>query len=221
MIKYLIFDFDGVIVDSEILAAKAFSQVLTDMNIENKYTTEIIAEKFAGNKMFKVAEEICKIHNIVNKNTYLKKVMKLVSELYNNSLKPVEGFKRFLELSNFDNYICSNSGKQRIIKGLRHIGLENSFDEKKIYTFEMVNNPKPSPDIYLKLIQDNNITNKEALVLEDSVPGVSAAVAANLNVVGVTVGSHWSHRSHQSLIDAGSITIMKSYLDLNKIIQNY
>ena len=97
MIKHLIFDFDGVIVDSEILAAKAFSQVLSNMKIESKYTTEFIAEKFAGNKMIKVAGEICKMHNIKDANSYLNNVMKLVSDLYSKNLKSVNGIDDFLD----------------------------------------------------------------------------------------------------------------------------
>ena len=63
MIKHLIFDFDGVIIDSEILAARAFDKVLKKMDI-NHYTPQSIAAKYAGNKTIKVAKEISKIHKI-------------------------------------------------------------------------------------------------------------------------------------------------------------
>ena len=79
MIKHLIFDFDGVIVDSEILAAEAFANALLDMKIRSTYSTGFIAEKFAGNKMVKVASEICEIHNIEDKNAYLKKQWNLLA----------------------------------------------------------------------------------------------------------------------------------------------
>ena len=219
MIKHLIFDFDGVIVDSEILAAKAFSQVLSNMKIESKYTTEFIAEKFAGNKMIKVAGEICKMHNIKDANSYLNNVMKLVSDLYSKNLKSVNGIDDFLKQNNSNLYISSNSGKQRIIKGLNKVGLANYFKEDKIYTFEMVKNPKPSPDIYIKTIEDNNLDPEESLVFEDSVPGVKAASSANLRVIGVTAASHWKNKKSDSLVEAGSFAIMNSYSEYNKILK--
>jgi len=223
MIKHLIFDFDGVIVDSEILAAEAFAKVLLDMKISSTYSTEFIAEKFAGNKMVKVASEICEAHNIEDKNTYLKKTMEFVNHSYNTKLKAVKGIEKLLSLNIFDFYICSNSGKQRILKGLQNVGLDSFFNNDRIYTFEMVKNPKPSPDIFLKTIEDNNLDKKEVLVLEDSVPGVQAASAAGLKVVGVTVASHWKDRSTKILIESGSIRILKSYFEfknLLKTIQN-
>ena len=219
MIKHLIFDFDGVIVDSEILAASGFANVLLDMKIDSTYSAEFIAEKFAGNKMVKVAEEICEIHNIKDKSSYLNKVMKFVSELYSSKLKSVEGIEELLKLNTLDLYISSNSGKQRILKGLKHVGLDSFFNNDKIYTFEMVNRPKPSPDLYIKVIEDNNLNRREVLVLEDSVPGVQAAVLADLKVVGVTAASHWKGRSSQPLLESGSIAILQSYLEFNDLIK--
>ena len=219
MIKHLIFDFDGVIIDSEILAAKAFSDVLKQMNIQNQYSTKIIAEKFAGNKMVFVAEEIAKVHSISNKQVYLNKVMKLTSKYYNDQLKSIEGIDNFLKMNTLNRFICSNSGKKRIIKGLEIVNLSKLFDYNKIYTFEMVEKPKPAPDVYLKLIEENNIDRNEALVLEDIVAGVRSAILSGLNVVGVTIGSHWQGRSSELLTNEGTIAILKSYKDFNKLLK--
>ena len=83
----------------------------------------------------------------------------------------------------------------------------------------MVKNPKPSPDIYLKIIEDNKLNSKEVIVLEDSVLGVKSAIDANLKVIGVTAASHWTNRSPQILIDAGSYQTINTYLDLIKILK--
>ena len=219
MIKHLILDFDGVIVDSEILAAEAFADALLDMKISSTYSTEFIAAKFAGNKMVKVASEICEIHNIKDQNAYLKKTMEFVSESYKTKLKSVKGIKKLLNLNIFDLYICSNSGKRRILEGLQIVGLDSFFNNNRIYTFEMVKNPKPSPDIFLKTIEDNNLDKKEVLVLEDSVIGVQAAVTAGLKVVGVTVASHWKGRSSKELIESGSVAVLRSYLDFKELLK--
>tara|TARA_B100000029_G_scaffold515507_1_gene622984 strand:- start:3092 stop:3757 length:666 start_codon:yes stop_codon:yes gene_type:complete len=218
MIKHLIFDFDGVIIDSEILAAKAFFQVLKSMNINN-YTPQSIAAKYAGNKTIKVAKELSKVHKISDHILLFNNVMRTVSTFFDKELKAVEQIEDFLKINDFEFYIGSNSGKQRIIKGLNNVNLNKYFKSQNIYTFEMVKNPKPSPDIYLKVVEDNNLKKEEVLVLEDSIPGVRSAVDAGLKVLGVVAASHWKNISYQSLMDAGTYKIIKSYKNLDKILK--
>ena len=216
MIKHLIFDFDGVIVDSEILAAEAFIRFLSKNNIV--YSVEDFVEKFAGNKMVDVTNELSKFHDIGDKKKFLNNVMKIVSNIYNDELTAVKNIKEFLKRNSLDIYISSNSGKPRIIKGLKKVGLESYFKEENIYTFEMVLNPKPAPDIYNKVVDDNNLNKNELLVFEDSVVGVSSAYEAGLKVLGITAASHWKNRSSKSLKDAGVLEIVDSYDKVDQII---
>ncbi|PPR44196.1 MAG: Pyrophosphatase PpaX, partial [Alphaproteobacteria bacterium MarineAlpha5_Bin11] len=163
MIKNLIFDFDGVIVDTELLAAKSFSIVLKNMDII--YSAEDIAEKFSGHKMIQVTEDLSKIYKIGDKKIFLAKVMKIMNNYYKNDLTYVEKINHFLNSIKCNFFICSNSGSQRIIKGLEKVKLDHFFDKSKIYTFEHVLRPKPYPDVYLKVINDNNLKKEETLVL--------------------------------------------------------
>tara|TARA_B100001029_G_C15045455_1_gene446768 strand:- start:895 stop:1560 length:666 start_codon:yes stop_codon:yes gene_type:complete len=218
MIKHLIFDFDGVIIDSEILAARAFDKVLKKMDI-NHYTPQSIAAKYAGNKTIKVAKEISKIHKISDHILLFNNVMRTVSTFFDKELKAVEQIEDFLKKNDLEFYIGSNSGKQRIIKGLKNVNLTKYFKSQNIYTFEMVEKPKPSPDIYLKIVENNNLKKDEVLVLEDSLPGVRSAIDAGLKVLGIVAASHWKNISHQSLIDEGTFKIIKSYKDLDKTIK--
>ncbi len=216
MIKHLIFDFDGVIVDSEILAAEAFIRFLSRNNII--YSVEDFVEKFAGNKMVDVTNELSKFHDIGDKKKFLNNVMKIVSNIYNEELIAVKKIKEFLKRNSLDTYISSNSGKPRIIKGLKKVGLDSYFKDENIYTFEMVLKPKPAPDIYNKVVNDNNLDKNELLVFEDSVVGVSSAYDAGLKVLGITAASHWKNRSSKSLLDAGALEIVDSYDKVDQII---
>ena len=218
MIKHLIFDFDGVIIDSEILAARSFVKILSDMNIY--YDENSFASKYAGHKMITVVENLSKKYDIGDKKIFLNKVMKHVSKIFSNELKPVTNIGYFLKKNKLTRYIASNSGKQRIIKGLSFLSLESFFNYDKIYTFEMVKNAKPSPDVYIKVIKDNNLNENEVLVLEDSIAGVKAAKGANLSVIGITAGSHWVNRSSKELLEAGSIAIIDNYLNFDILLKN-
>ena len=216
MIKHLIFDFDGVIVDSEILAARAFTKILSDININ--YTEDFFANKYAGNKMATVVDNLSQIHNIGDKKKFFNKLMKQVSNIFHKEIKPVPNIKHLLLTNKLNRFIASNSGKKRIIKGLELVSLDSFFENNKIYSVEKVRQPKPSPEIYLKIINENNLNLNEVIVLEDSVAGVRAARLANLTVIGITSASHWKNKSPKELIESGSIAILDSYLNFNDLL---
>ena len=144
--------------------------------------------------------------------------MKLVGNVFFKDLKAVKNVKKFLQTNKLDRYIGSNSGKQRIVKGLKFVDLNHLFEKNKIYTFEMVKKPKPSPDIYLKIIEENKLNQKEVLIIEDSVAGVIAARSAKIKVIGMTAGQHWKNRSSQTLLDSGAIFTAHSFDDLKGLL---
>ena len=144
MIKNIIFDFDGVIVDSEILASRAFSKYFK--NIGYTYQEEEFY-KFAGMKTVEVIEILSKKFNIKNKSKFSDDIFELISNVYLNDLMLVKGAKEFISKSNKNHYIGSNSIKNRIINGLNIVGLSNFFSSDRIYSFDMVQNPKPHQSV--------------------------------------------------------------------------
>ena len=219
MIKNIIFDFDGVLVDSEILARKAFSRYLYSHDI---HLSELeFSKKYSGNKLTHVVSKICSRFNIEDKNKLLEEIMSIAQKIYNEELKPVHGVENFLEISNHNKFIGSNRGKISILEVLSNTNLIKYFPEKNIFSFDMVDKPKPEPDIYLKTIIDNNLKKNETIVLEDSIIGVQSSIAAGIKVVGITAGGHWTDRSSQSLIDAGAFCVASSFKDVIKILKNY
>jgi HAD superfamily hydrolase (TIGR01509 family) len=134
---------------------------------------------------------------------------------------PVNGARDFLEKNNKRVFIGSNSMKERILVGLKKIHLNNFFTEEKIFSFDLVKNPKPYPDIYLEVIKKYNLDKNETIIIEDSSVGVQSGVAAGIKVVGFTAGEHWFEgRSKQELIDAGAHCLISSYHDLMKNVDN-
>ncbi len=212
MIKNIIFDFDGVLVDSEILVAKAFSKYLLKKNIN-------LSEKefsiFAGKKTVQVIKELSQKFNIKNQEAFFDDIMKISHDIYDNELTPVVGARNFLKNANLNYFIGSNSVKERIISGLKKVNFEIFFSEEKIYSFDMVNQPKPYPDIYLAALERNNLNKNETIIIEDSVVGVQAGVNAGVKVVGLTAGGHWhSERSTEELIEAGASLLIHDYSTL-------
>ena len=219
MIKNIIFDFDGVLVDSEILAAKAFSRYMIRFGVD-------ISEKefanFAGNKTINVVEILSKKYSINDKKKFYNDIMNIASNIYKNELTIINGAYNFINNKKLNIFIGSNSTKNRIIDGLQKVKLDKFFKPEQVYSFDLVKNPKPYPDIYLKVVKDNNLNKDETIIIEDSVIGIKAAVNAGVKVIGFTAGGHWhKNRDEKELLAAGAIFVTNDYNKIDKIIEQY
>ena len=219
MIKNIIFDFDGVLVDSEILAAKAFSRYMIRFGVD-------ISEKefanFAGNKTVNVVEILSKKYSINDKKKFYNDIMNIAYNIYKNELTIINGAYNFINNKKLNIFIGSNSTKNRIIDGLQKVKLDKFFKPEQVYSFDLVKNPKPYPDIYLKVVKDNNLNKDETIIIEDSVIGIKAAVNAGVKVIGFTAGGHWhKNRDEKELLAAGAIFVTNDYNKIDKIIEQY
>ena len=218
MIKNIIFDFDGVIVDSEVLASRAFTKYFNNLGYSLK---EQYFYSYAGMKTVEVIDRLSKKYQISDKNKFSDEIFKIISTIYLKDLSLVEGAQEYIKNSKKVHFIGSNSNKERIIEGLNIVGMSNMFPPSKIYSFDMVKKPKPHPDIYLKVISDNDLIAEETIVLEDSGVGVKAAKSAGLRVFGITAGKHWhSNRDQNELYKNGAINVFSNYTDLENTLES-
>ena len=216
MIKNIIFDFDGVLVDSEILVAKAFSKYMQEIGIK---TNEKEFANLAGKKTVEVIDILSEKYSLKDKQKFFDDIMNIASNIYKKELKTVVGVEEFLKKSKHNLYIGSNSMKNRILDGLKRVGLEKYFNPNHIYSFDLVDNPKPHPDIYLKAVNDNDLIIDETIIIEDSVVGVNAGKNANIKVIGLTAGGHWhTDRDEKELIHAGAIATANNFNKIEEII---
>ena len=217
MIKNIIFDFDGVIVDSEVLASKAFAKYFS------KFDRSIKEEqfyKYAGKKTVEVIDLLSAKYKIENKETFTNEIFDIVAEVYSRDLKLVDGAKDYISKSNRDHFIGSNSNKDRIMDGLKLVDLDKIFLSDHVYSFDMVERPKPDPDIYLKVLNDNSLNIQETIIIEDSGVGVKAASSAGVRVFGLTAGKHWhSNRDINELFDNGALNVFSDYISLGNAIE--
>ena len=217
MIKSIIFDFDGVVVDSEVLASKAFSKYLSKFD---KSIKEEQFYKYAGKKTVEVIDLLSSKYKIENKEKFTNEIFDIVSEVYSKDLKLVHGAKDYISKSDRNHFIGSNSNKDRILDGLKLVGLDKFFLSDQVYSFDMVKRPKPDPDIYLKVVNDNSLNIEETVIIEDSGVGVKAATAAKIRVFGLTAGKHWhSNRDTNELFDNGALNVFSDYESLGKAIE--
>ena len=218
MIKNIIFDFDGVLVDSEILVAKAFAKYMQNFGID---TDEKEFASFAGKKTVQVIEILSKKYSIKDQEKFFRDIMEIASNIYKKELTTVKGAYDFVSNLKFNMFIGSNSMKERIIDGLQRVKLDKYFKPEQVYSFDLVDNPKPDPDVYLKALEDNNLIKTETIIIEDSAVGVMAGVAANVKVIGLTAGGHWHEkRDEKELLEAGAFAVTNDYKKVFKLIES-
>ena len=218
MIKNIIFDFDGVLVDSEILVAKAFAKYMQNFGID---IDEKEFASFAGKKTVQVIDILSKKYSIKDQEKFFTDIMEIASNIYKKELTTVKGAYDFVSNLKFNMFIGSNSMKERIIDGLQRVKLDKYFKPEQVYSFDLVDNPKPDPDVYLKAIQDNNLIKTETIIIEDSAVGVMAGVAADVKVIGLTAGGHWHEkRDEKELLEAGAFAVTNDYKKVFKLIES-
>ena len=218
MIKNIIFDFDGVLVDSEILVAKAFAKYMQNFGID---IDEKEFASFAGKKTVQVIEILSKKYSIKDQEKFFRDIMEIASNIYKKELTTVKGAYDFVSNLKFNMFIGSNSMKERIIDGLQRVKLDKYFKPEQVYSFDLVDNPKPDPDVYLKTLEDNNLIKTETIIIEDSAVGVMAGVAANVKVIGLTAGGHWHEkRDEKELLEAGAFAVTNDYKKVFKLIES-
>ena len=216
MIRNIIFDFDGVLVDSEILVSIAFSRYLKELGYDFDQKDFF---KFSGKKTYQVVSYLSDKLSIDNKEKFYKNIMSISSNIYSNELTTVVGALEYIKKSKKNLFIGSNSIKSRILIGLKKVKLDSFFNERKIFSFDMVKRAKPFPDIYLKVVDNYSLKKKETVIVEDSVVGVKAAVAAGIKVIGLTAGGHWKEdRSEKELIQSGAFKVVNDFKLLDNIL---
>ena len=189
-IKIIIFDFDGVILDSENSHFIAFNEGLKNLNVnisEDEYYSKYISLDDRGvitnvvnDKNISVTnEEIDMI--IKNKNDYFE------SRLIDNS-KLFPGVEELIiQLSkNFVLSIGSGANRSEIIKTLKNNNIYDYFEI--IVSADEVNNPKPNPETYNRVLDNINtdFNINEIIVIEDSPGGIEAAKSAGLRCIAIT-----------------------------------
>lgn len=209
----IIFDCDGVLVDSEIIAAEVEARILTEAG----YPIEAgeMAERFAGLTWKDILLTVEREASIPLQATLLEKSEKLLDERLAKSVKAIDGVASALRQLDAPRCICSNSSTKRLEIMLKRTQLWDSF-APNIYSAKSLgeNRTKPKPDIFLHGAEQMKADPARVIVIEDSVHGVTAAQAAGMRVIGFTGASHAYPALAGRLMDAGAQTVVSRMADL-------
>ncbi|MCI4671291.1 MAG: HAD-IA family hydrolase [Bacteroidia bacterium] len=212
-IKHIIFDCDGVIVDSEILASKIAVEMLQPSGY--KLSVAEHTRNFSGLKEHEILSQIEKNHGVSIPEDFMKNFVVAMRKAFVEELQAIDGMVNLIRGLDLPKSVVSNSLKEDVVRNTTKVGVLEEF-EGRIFAADMVEHPKPAPDLYLFALEKNGLNKDEAIVIEDSVPGVTAARAAGLYTIGFLGASHIFEGHKEKLLAAGAKDIAKNAIDLQE-----
>ncbi|MBO9574632.1 MAG: HAD family phosphatase [Sphingobium sp.] len=208
--KAIIFDFDGVIADSEIVSARMFSEALTAAGLPT--TLDEAVERYTG---YHRADNLIAIAAHWGERTphdLAERLNAHADALFAVGLTPVPGATEFIgSVSHLPLAIGSSSRTAYLNKHLADFDLADAFGAHVYSGSEHVARGKPHPDIYLHAAQALGVHPSETVIIEDSPVGARAAVAAGARVIGFTGGSHARPSLTERLAAEGVEIVLPGY----------
>tara|TARA_B100001063_G_scaffold246277_1_gene284789 strand:- start:1497 stop:2141 length:645 start_codon:yes stop_codon:yes gene_type:complete len=212
MIKGVIFDMDGTIVDSLPYHYEAWKIFFNENKVEN------FSEKLKDYKGGGTLDLMTAVYG----DKYSRKELKIMTddkeiifrEIYKNKVVPIAGFMEMFELIKSKKIlvaIASNAIRKNVKMILSELKIYEKFDS--IICGDEVKKGKPDPEMFNETVDRFNLKKEECLIFEDSIEGVSAAVNSRVDVVGIT-----SSTSGKTLTNKGCKTTIDDYLNFEMSI---
>jgi len=198
----VIFDCDGVLVDSEIIAARVEAELLTSAGYE--ISAEEIAESYAGLTFKDIMMRVEEKSHIPLQASLIDRAEELVDRRLRSDVRAIDGVREAVAAVTVPRCICSNSRSERIEFMLEKVGLLPFFAGRIFSALDLPSKKtKPAQNTF---------------VIEDSVHGVAGAAAAGMRVIGFTGASH-SYPGHaDALTEAGAETVIRRWAELKGVI---
>lgn len=211
----ILFDCDGVLVDSEIIACRVLSAEIGAL------IPQLDQEDFAAH-IFGVTD-----HDAVRQaeaefgvtlpEGFADRAAAAIRREVLRSVEPVAGAADAVASIGLPMAVVSNSPLERVRRMLDRTALRTFFGDR-LFCAEMVARPKPFPDVYLAAAESLGAAPARSIAVEDSVAGVTAAAAAGMSVIGFLGGSHIKPGHGEKLLRAGATVLCNAMPDLNAAI---
>ncbi|MET0942233.1 MAG: HAD family hydrolase [Mesorhizobium sp.] len=215
--ELVIFDCDGVLVDSEIIAARVEAELLTAAGYD--ISPEELSETYAGLTFKDILLRIEEKSQIPFQASLIDQSEVLVDRRLASEVRAIDGAHEAVASVTTKRCICSNSRTARLELMLTRTRLKPFFEGRIFSSLETPTGiPKPAPDVFLFAANAMNADPARTFVIEDSVHGIAGAKAAGMRVIGFTGAAHTYPGHADALTEAGAETVIRRWADLNGTI---
>jgi HAD superfamily hydrolase (TIGR01509 family) len=207
----IIFDCDGVLVDSEPIAAAVAAEALTRAGFA--FTPDLVARQFTG---MSDADMLAAVEAAAGRQLppdFAAALLSATNKRLQAELRPMPHAAEMLARLDRARCVASSSGLERVRLSLEVTGLI-AFFAPHLYSASEVARGKPAPDLFLYAAENVGVAPSECVVVEDSESGVAAALAAGMTPIGFAGGSHVDAGSAPALLAAGARAVVTDLRDL-------
>lgn len=207
----VIFDCDGVLIDSEPIAARVAAECFRAEGAD--IDADEIIERFTGSSAGAVTETVFIERGMAVPEGATERRRDAIMAALEREVRPMPGVADVLASLSTPKCVASSSHPDRIALTLRVTGLSGFFDDA-VFSAIAVPRGKPAPDLFLHAAERMGRPAADCVVIEDSVNGVAAGKAAGMRVVGFSGGGHCRPGHEQRLVEAGASLVIGRMSDL-------
>ncbi|MGE5534248.1 MAG: HAD family hydrolase [Acidobacteriota bacterium] len=212
----LIFDCDGVLVDSERLSHAELAQLMTQLG--RPMTTEQAIEIFAGQRLQDVMRTAEVLLSKPIPADLAEEAGRRLLARFRRELKPLAGVREAIETLPLARCVASSSTLERLRISMEVTGLADLFDDR-LFSADQVEHGKPAPDLFLLAARSFGVSPADCIVIEDSALGIRAARAAGMKAIGFVGASHATTQLGRQLKAAGADVVIESMSELPACVE--
>jgi HAD superfamily hydrolase (TIGR01509 family) len=215
--RAIIYDFDGVLADSEVLSNSVIADIVTELGVPT--SLDGAYHTYMGKRLNEVIETIERVIGRKLPPDFADDYQRRTFEVFRARLKPIDGAREFVSSwRDVLNCIASSSSPERLALSLDVLDMTALF-EGRVFSASNVARGKPHPDIFLHAAEQLGVSPAECIVVEDSIGGVTAARAAGSTAIGLTAASHIKPGFDAKLREAGADQVASSFAELDHVIR--
>ena len=211
MLKAIIFDLDGTLVDSLPYHHESWRIFFKKNNIEENDFDEIYKNYKGGGTL----ELMTSVFGDIYTKDELEKMSDdkevIFRDIYRSKIFPINGLRKFLDSLKKNNILLSigsNAIRKNVLMTIKELGITNYFSS--IICGDEVSKGKPDPEMYIETLSNLKVNKNECIIFEDSIEGVTAAKNANIKAIGVT-----SSQSSETLKSVGAFKTIEDYTKIS------
>lgn len=215
--NHIIFDCDGVLIDTEIVAAEVMVDWLKSEKVE--ITVPEFIRGFTG-KTFSDIINILQETGRLNKGVISKSIVHQLDDSVRQRVRPIDGVWQMLDAIKQPKSVVSNSAADYVVEALEKLEITHHFGGR-VFSAEMVEKAKPSPMVYQLAVDTLSLPKSSIITIEDSFTGVMASIAAGLPTIGFLGGSHILDGHGERLKELGVLGLASNHQELSLILSKH